>query len=150
MATLNTRNRQTPHASFGIRTRSPSKQAVTDPPLRLHGHSDRQNQVIYVKWLYNLRCTDVFYGYCLLLLSPWKCERREASTNECMLSTHLCVYLNLRDKPVKAQPYVISNRKTGSTDCQSQLDLYSWRLKDQLDVTRYFISLLMCPTCFGH
>ena len=27
---------------------------------------------------------------------------------------------------------------------------YSWRMKDQLDVTCYFISLLMCSTCFGH
>jgi len=27
---------------------------------------------------------------------------------------------------------------------------YSCRLKDQLDVTCYFISLLMYPTCFGH
>ena len=27
---------------------------------------------------------------------------------------------------------------------------YCWRIKDQLDVTSYFISLLMCSTCFGH
>ena len=26
----------------------------------------------------------------------------------------------------------------------------SWRMKDQLDVTCYFISLIMCSTCFGH
>ena len=26
----------------------------------------------------------------------------------------------------------------------------SWRMKDQLDVACYFISLLMCSTCFGH
>jgi len=26
----------------------------------------------------------------------------------------------------------------------------SWGIKDQLDVTCYFISLLMCSTCFGH
>ena len=26
----------------------------------------------------------------------------------------------------------------------------SWRMKDQLDVTCYFISLFMCSTCFGH
>jgi len=26
----------------------------------------------------------------------------------------------------------------------------SWRIKDQLHVTSYFISLLMCSTCFGH
>ena len=26
----------------------------------------------------------------------------------------------------------------------------SWRIKDQLDVTWYYISLLMCSTCFGH
>ena len=26
----------------------------------------------------------------------------------------------------------------------------SWRTKDQLDVTCYFISLLMCSTCFRH
>jgi len=26
----------------------------------------------------------------------------------------------------------------------------SWRIKDQLDVTCYFISLLMGSTCFGH
>ena len=25
-----------------------------------------------------------------------------------------------------------------------------WRMRDQLDVTCYFISLLMCSTCFGH
>ena len=25
-----------------------------------------------------------------------------------------------------------------------------WRMKDQLDVTCYFISLIMCSTCFGH
>jgi len=28
--------------------------------------------------------------------------------------------------------------------------LCCWRIKDQLDVTFYFISLLMCSTCFGH
>ena len=27
---------------------------------------------------------------------------------------------------------------------------HSWRIKDQLVVTCYFISLLMCSTCFGH
>ena len=27
---------------------------------------------------------------------------------------------------------------------------FSWRIKDQLDVTCNFISLLMCSTCFGH
>ena len=27
---------------------------------------------------------------------------------------------------------------------------HSWRMKDQLDVTGYFISLLMCSTYFGH
>ena len=26
----------------------------------------------------------------------------------------------------------------------------SWRIKDQLDITCYFISLLMCSTCFWH
>ena len=26
----------------------------------------------------------------------------------------------------------------------------NWRMKDQIDVTCYFISLLMCSTCFGH
>jgi len=26
----------------------------------------------------------------------------------------------------------------------------SWRIKDQLDVTCYFIPLLMCSACFGH
>ena len=26
----------------------------------------------------------------------------------------------------------------------------SWRMNDQLDVTCYFISLIMCSTCFGH
>jgi len=26
----------------------------------------------------------------------------------------------------------------------------SWRISDQYDVTCYFISLLMCSTCFGH
>ena len=26
----------------------------------------------------------------------------------------------------------------------------SWRMKDQLDVTCYFISLIMCSTCSGH
>jgi hypothetical protein len=31
-----------------------------------------------------------------------------------------------------------------------ELNLESWRMKDQLDVTCYFISLLMCSTCFGH
>ena len=25
-----------------------------------------------------------------------------------------------------------------------------WRMKDQFDVTCYFISLIMCSTCFGH
>jgi len=28
--------------------------------------------------------------------------------------------------------------------------IISWRMKDQLDVTCYFISLLMSSTCFGH
>ena len=26
----------------------------------------------------------------------------------------------------------------------------SWRIKDQLDVTCYFISLLVCSACFGY
>ena len=29
------------------------------------------------------------------------------------------------------------------------LDWDNWRIKDQLDVACYFISLLMCSTCFG-
>jgi len=62
LATLNTRNRPTPHAFFGIRTRNPSKQAAAYPPLRPHGHCDRQNQMVYVTWLYNLRCTKVSCG----------------------------------------------------------------------------------------
>ena len=38
-----------------------------------------------------------------------------------------------------------SNTSDGAwhTDC-------GWSMKDQLDVTCYFISLLMCSTCFGH
>ena len=32
------------HAPGGIRTRSPSKQAATDPRLRLRGHWDRPNK----------------------------------------------------------------------------------------------------------
>jgi len=28
--------------------------------------------------------------------------------------------------------------------------IYIWRIKDQVDVTCYFISLLMCSKCFGH
>jgi len=31
-----------------------------------------------------------------------------------------------------------------------RVTLNSWRIKDQLDVTCNFISLLMCSTCFGH
>jgi len=31
-----------------------------------------------------------------------------------------------------------------------QQDNYSWRIKDQLDITCYFISLLMYLTCFRH
>jgi len=31
-----------------------------------------------------------------------------------------------------------------------QWNKISWRIKDQLDVTCYFISLLMCSTCFRH
>ena len=30
------------------------------------------------------------------------------------------------------------------------MNLTRWRMKDLLDVTCYFISLLMCSTCFGH
>ena len=30
------------------------------------------------------------------------------------------------------------------------LIFWTWRMKDQLDVTCYFISLIMCSTCFGH
>jgi len=32
----------------------------------------------------------------------------------------------------------------------NQVRIYSWRMKDQLDVTCYFISLLTCSTCFGY
>jgi len=28
--------------------------------------------------------------------------------------------------------------------------VFNWRIKDQLDVTSYFISPLMCSTCFWH
>ena len=44
-----------------------------------------------------------------------------------------------------------------TNECTSESNVYwtehhcnSWRMKDQLDVTCYFISLLMCSTCFGH
>ena len=47
----------------------------------------------------------------------------------------LCSCLNLRDK---------SNVYWTVHHCNS------WRMKDQLDVTCYFISLLMCSTSFGH
>ena len=35
-------------------------------------------------------------------------------------------------------------------ECNAQFDLHGWGMKDQLDVTCYFISLLMCSICFGH
>ena len=36
-------------------------------------------------------------------------------------------------------------------DCSVRcIEKASWRIKDQLDVTCYFISLLMYSTCFGH
>jgi len=42
-------------------------------------------------------------------------------------------------------------RSQGLGYCTSWTNmLYSWRIKDQLDVTYYFISLLTCSTCFGH
>ena len=44
-----------------------------------------------------------------------------------------------------------------ATVCPLRISIYvpnswpaSWRIKDQLDVTCSFISLLMCSTCFGH
>ena len=51
------------------------------------------------------------------------------------------------------------SRYTGKMQSKEHNDYYvywtlhhcdSWRIKDQLDVTCYFISLLMCSTCFGH
>ena len=33
---------------------------------------------------------------------------------------------------------------------ENNIFMCSWRIEDQFDVTCYFISLLMCSTCFGH
>ena len=41
-------------------------------------------------------------------------------------------------------------RSVSWTDSHIQAVILSWRIKDQLDVTCYSISLLMCSTCFGH
>ena len=65
-------------------------------------------------------------GCCLLLLSPWKCERTDTSINECIPSIHLYAHTYLRHKTVNVQPYVILNRKQGSTDRQSQIHLYNF------------------------
>ena len=38
-----------------------------------------------------------------------------------------------------------------STQLQfTNISINSWRMKDQLHITCYFISLIMCSTCFGH
>ena len=40
--------------------------------------------------------------------------------------------------------------KSGSNVYWTVHHCNSWRMKDQLDVNCYFISLIMCSTCFGH
>ena len=42
------------------------------------------------------------------------------------------------------------NSCSGKAMSVIQTECVSWRMKDQLDVTCYYTSLLMCSTCFGH
>jgi len=73
------------------------------------------------------------------------------------LTTHLHPQPRLRTVEVitvrSAQPVnmlLVSGNFSGSSRKQEHLYNDSWRIKDHLDVTCYFISLLMCSTCFGH
>ena len=54
---------------------------------------------------------------------------------------HILIY---NDVSVKHNKTLLSNVYWTVHRCNS------WRMKDQLDVTCFFISLLMCSTCFGH
>ena len=50
---------------------------------------------------------------------------------------------------VSIVPWSLTERPEDRRKIQTQRR-DSWRIKDQLDVTCYFISLLMSSTCFGH
>ena len=54
-------------------------------------------------------------------------------------------------QPIRGYPPACELRSILTTNvCWTVHHCNSWRIKDQLDVTYYFISLLTCSTCFGH
>ena len=53
-------------------------------------------------------------------------------------------------RTVLALPFTNKNKLYPSNVYWTVHHCNSWRMKDQLDVTCYFISLIMCSTCFGH
>ena len=81
---------------------------------------------------------------------------------KCILGTSLLMKVTERRLECKAEPcgffLIYSVCKILFSGCSTRSTYVywtvhhcnSWRIKDQLDVTCYFISLLMCSTCFGH
>jgi hypothetical protein len=59
------------------------------------------------------------------------CVQQRLTSTRCCKYSYLCSWWRV-EKPLET--------------CNS----ISWRMKDQLDVTCHFISLIMCSTCFGH
>jgi len=56
----------------------------------------------------------------------------------------------LKDVELQAYWCQTGNKLTDTNVYWTVHHCNSWRMKDQLDVTCYFISHLMCSTCFGH
>ena len=75
-----------------------------------------------------------------ILHQPYR-NRKKATIS----AENLVIFMGLKLGPL---------RQRKAEDCclleYDSILLSSWRMKDQLDDTCYFISLIMCSTCFGH
>ena len=87
---------------------------------------------------------------------PTRVSTRPAKYNICAGKWHPMLLLIIYSTTAQTRTLNISrtsNAKIGNSIFYVYWTVHhcdSWRIKEQLDVTCYFTSLLMCSTCFGH
>jgi hypothetical protein len=77
-------------------------------------------------------------------------RQTDGTVGVCVIGITMCQKMG---QSIWLQRIIPSNTKIWIFFCRkknSEHKSNTWRIKDLLDVTCYFISLLMCSTCFGH
>ena len=110
---------------------------------RSTGRKKKSSILEYLLWRGRPFCS--IFPFCILIFSTWWCSKEwpkhvvgSDKLNVQTFRCRDCVEYTVRKFPTLSYVY------WAVPHCDS------WRIKDQLDVTCYFISLLMCSTCFGH